>query len=238
MGVHRGPGSVRTPPLTLLTTATDAVHHRCITRKPSGAVPQDHGFRTNRMVKRTMPIRRTVERRIRLRGLLKENPAFAGFSHSTVWRPASPVHHEAGKGGARRLVSRAASVAKPLRKPNRASRIAPVKKLRKAIAYMGATSRRVRSGRSTFGCWTCGSPFSGGVRSTHGSRAFGQGGPIHERRRASSLTASERDPHSFFVIKTRSAMHFSRPSCSEVNVRTCRSSETPRRDCAWLARPR
>ncbi len=49
--------------LTLLATATSAVHHRCITRAPVGALLQKRRFHGGRMVKLIGPTERTGARR-------------------------------------------------------------------------------------------------------------------------------------------------------------------------------
>jgi hypothetical protein len=81
--------------LAFLATATEAVHHRCITSTAFGGLPRDRGSTRNRMVKPNRPARRLVGRRIRLRGLLRENPAICRVFLFLGKRPrASPVHHD------------------------------------------------------------------------------------------------------------------------------------------------
>jgi hypothetical protein len=69
-------------PLAFLATATEAVHHRCITSTAFGGLPRDRRSTLNRMVKPNSSATRLVGRRIRLTGLLTESPANAGFSYS------------------------------------------------------------------------------------------------------------------------------------------------------------
>jgi len=73
--------------LSLLATRTTAVHHRCITRTPFGDLLGSVAPAGSRMVEPNASIRRAARRRIRLIGLLRENPVFAGFSHSRVALP-------------------------------------------------------------------------------------------------------------------------------------------------------
>ena len=67
-------------PLAFLATATEAVHHRCITSTAFGGLPRDRGSTRNRMVKPNPPAGRLVGRRIRLTGLLRKITALQGFS--------------------------------------------------------------------------------------------------------------------------------------------------------------
>jgi hypothetical protein len=78
-------------PLTFLATATEAVHHPCITSTAFGSLPRDRGSTRNRMVKPNPPARRLVGQRIRLRGLLRKPLQMQGF----LFGCASPVHHDA-----------------------------------------------------------------------------------------------------------------------------------------------
>jgi hypothetical protein len=61
--------------LAFLATATEAVHHRCITSTAFGGLPRDRGSTRNQMVKPNRLARRLVGRRIQLIDLLKEHPA-------------------------------------------------------------------------------------------------------------------------------------------------------------------
>src|SRR5262249_48666744 len=57
------------------------VHHRCITGTAIGGIWRNRAPRQNCMVEPKLAAWRRRRRRIRLRGLLRENPAFAGFSY-------------------------------------------------------------------------------------------------------------------------------------------------------------
>jgi hypothetical protein len=68
--------------LTLLTTATRAVHHRCITATAFGDISRHRPSRRSRMDKPKLPATSAPGRRIRLRGLLREEPLICrGFSY-------------------------------------------------------------------------------------------------------------------------------------------------------------
>jgi hypothetical protein len=76
------------------------VHHRCITGTALGASRQNRLLRRNRMVEPKLPGEWRLGRRIRLRGLLRESPAFAGLSSSNRVRVCitgasrgSPIDH-------------------------------------------------------------------------------------------------------------------------------------------------
>jgi hypothetical protein len=83
--------------LTLLTTTTRAMHHRCITGTAFGGVSRTCRQRRSRMVEPKLPVGWAVGRRIRLRGLLKEKPLdlqgfFPFFGEASRWRPERRHH--------------------------------------------------------------------------------------------------------------------------------------------------
>ncbi len=78
-----------THPLALLATATAAVHHPGITGTSFGGSRRNRGSPRTGMVKPNLAIRRGLGRRIRLTGLLRKSPAFAGLFYSR-WKS---VHH-------------------------------------------------------------------------------------------------------------------------------------------------
>jgi hypothetical protein len=79
--------------------AAAAVHHRCITRTPFGARLQHSRSTQNRMVKPIFGGATRSGRRIRLIGLLRKIPAFAGIFYCGLKGDASPVHHASTKCG-------------------------------------------------------------------------------------------------------------------------------------------
>ena len=83
-----------THPLALLATATAAVHHPGITGTSFGGSRRNRGPPRTGMVKPNLAIRRGLGRRIRLRGLLRKSPVFAGLFYSRPDGRASPVHHD------------------------------------------------------------------------------------------------------------------------------------------------
>jgi hypothetical protein len=72
---------VATAASALSTTTTVAVHHRCITATAFGGIPRKRPRGWSRIDKPKTPSGEAPGRRIRLIGLLRENPAFAGFSY-------------------------------------------------------------------------------------------------------------------------------------------------------------
>jgi hypothetical protein len=68
---------------------TASVHHRCITRTQLDALLQHHQEPDDRIAETNQAVLTGAGRRIRLRGLLRKSPAFAGLFYS--WRMG--VHH-------------------------------------------------------------------------------------------------------------------------------------------------
>jgi hypothetical protein len=82
-----------THPLALLATATAAVHHPGITGTSFGGSRRNRGPPRTAMVEPNLAIRRALGRRIRLTGLLRKSPAFAGF-FSWPDGHSSRLHHD------------------------------------------------------------------------------------------------------------------------------------------------
>jgi hypothetical protein len=91
--------------LTLLTTTTGAVHHRCITGTAFGDILRTRCSARNRMVEPKTAFLEELGRRIRLTGLLRKKPWQRGFFHgldSPATRQAHPATAGRGLGGTAR----------------------------------------------------------------------------------------------------------------------------------------
>jgi hypothetical protein len=83
-------------PLAFLATATEAVHHRCITSTAFGGLPRDRGSTRNPMVKPNPPTRRLVGRSPAYRSA-KENPCICRYF---LLSAQHAVHHPCITGSA------------------------------------------------------------------------------------------------------------------------------------------
>ncbi len=152
----RGGGEQATEDLDTVVSVADngnsdwasPVHHET----PFCVPLQNQGRTRNRLVKPIQPTCRRLGRRIRLRGLLTENPAFAGISHSrTDAACITRASRDSASSSAKCPVRESDGRRKRLAERNTPARSRGVRFLRETIAY-GAKSSPHKSLRSDCDC--------------------------------------------------------------------------------------